>query len=536
MNGVGPAPEKVIYHFLRKGRIVSQILSVLLFFFLFIKTDYTGSDSLEYAVNILFRIDPLLALSAILALKTFIALVFPALFVVALSLVFGRGFCGWFCPMGGLLDLWHKIFGDGGKNRATKFPDLAKILLIFILASALLGLPLAGYFDPFSILVRGLSQAVYPGFNDVSVSFFTFTYQHAPEMINRITEQLYAFLQYTVLPLDQKFFKFGLISLFVLCLIFVAEYIQHRFFCRNICPLGALLGWFAKLGLLKLDGGSDGCGKCRHCRTVCRMGAIDEDRQIDIKSCILCMDCFQQCPQQIISFAAALPVSRGVDISLSRRHFLATVSASVILPSVLGTRTLTFKPDPLLIRPPGALVETEFLQLCVRCGQCMQVCITNGLQPVLLKAGIEGMFSPHLVARTGYCEFNCTLCGQVCPIGALERLTMAQKHRFKIDHAWFEKNLCLSFAKAIPCIVCEEHCPTRDKAIKFESVTIVDPDGSKQRIKQPYVVDDLCIGCGICETKCPLPGRSAIFITSDGEVRNPDKRLPSEHGFDRYGG
>ena len=245
-----------------------------------------------------------------------------------------------------------------------------------------------------------------------------------------------------------------------------------------------------------------------------------------MKSCVVCMDCFEHCPQQIISFSATLPLSREIGLSLSRRQFLTTVSASVVAPLVLGTRTLQVSADPLLIRPPGAQAEPEFLQLCVRCGQCMQVCITNGLQPVMLRAGIEGMFSPYLVARTGYCEFNCTLCGQVCPTGALEPLSLEEKHHFKIGHAWFDKNLCLPFAKNIPCIVCEEHCPTPDKAIKFKQVAIQDADGVERLIKQPYVIDELCIGCGICETRCPLPGRPGIFVTSDGETRHPHKQLP----------
>ncbi|MGI9537617.1 MAG: 4Fe-4S dicluster domain-containing protein, partial [Desulfocapsaceae bacterium] len=263
---------------------------------------------------------------------------------------------------------------------------------------------------------------------------------------------------------------------------------------------------------------------------------VDEQRKIHIDTCILCMDCFQQCPRQIISFGGATPISRGAGISLSRRRFLATASASLVLPSVLGVRTLNVQADPLLIRPPGALAEAEFLNRCVRCGQCMQVCITNGLQPVMLRAGIEGMFSPYLVARTGYCEFNCTLCGQVCPTGALQVLDMAQKHQFKIGHAWFDKNRCLPFAKGIPCIVCEEHCPTPEKAIKFRSLEVVDEQGVRRQIRQPFIDDALCIGCGICETKCPLPGSSAIYVTSAGEQRHPESRLPAVQDLGGYGG
>ncbi len=533
---MGQASQSAKYRWLRKGRIASQAFCFLLFIFLFVKTDYTGSDSIEYAVNILFRIDPLLALATMLAVKTVIVLMLPALLLLGLSLVFGRSFCGWVCPMGGLLDGWRRLFGAARTKSATIFPSLPEALLIFILISALLGVPLAGYLDPFSILVRGLSQAVYPGVNDVAVTFFTFTYQNLPEAINRITEPVYYFLKSTILPFEQKFYHFGLVSLLILCLVVSVEYVQQRFFCRNICPLGALLGWCSRLGLLDLSGGDADCGGCRHCAKICRMGAIDEQRKIHIDTCIFCMDCFQQCPQQIISFAGARPLTRGAGTSLSRRRFLASASASLILPSVLGVRTLNVQADPLLIRPPGALAEPEFLNRCVRCGQCMQVCITNGLQPVMLRAGIEGVFSPYLVARTGYCEFNCTLCGQVCPTGALRVLDTTEKHRFKIGHAWFDKNRCLPFAKGIPCIVCEEHCPTPDKAIKFKSLWVVDEQGASRQLRQPFIDDALCIGCGICETKCPLPGRSAIYVTSAGEYRHPESRLPAVQDLGGYGG
>ena len=525
-----------IYRWLRKGRVASQAFFFLIFLFLFVKTDYTGSDTIEYAVNILFRIDPLVALTTMLAVRSVIALMLPALLVVALSLMLGRSFCGWVCPLGGILDGWRRLFRVTGSKRTTSFPLLPKLALVFILVSAVFGVPLVGYLDPFSILVRGLSQAVYPGINEVTVSFFTFTYQNLPETINLITEPVYGFLQQTILPFEQKFYQFGLVSLSILGLVIIAEHLQTRLFCRNICPLGALLGWLGRVGLLNLVGGDEDCRACRHCAQVCRMGAIDEQRQIDVETCAVCMDCFEQCPRQIISFRSVTPLSQGAGRPLSRRQFLATVSASLVLPSMLGVRTLNVQADPLLIRPPGALAEPEFLNRCVRCGQCMQVCITNGLQPVMLRAGIEGMFSPYLVARTGYCEFNCTLCGQVCPTGALQVLDLTQKHNFKIGHAWFDKNRCLPFAKGIECIVCEEHCPTPDKAIKFKANEFINDQGARQQVRHPYIDDALCIGCGICETKCPLPDYSAIFVTSAGEHRHPGSRLPSTQEPIGYGG
>ncbi|MBE0583652.1 MAG: 4Fe-4S binding protein [Desulfofustis sp.] len=516
--------------------MVSQLSFLLLFFFLFINTDYSGSDTIEYAVNLLFRIDPLLALTTMLAVRTVIALMLPALLIVVLSLLLGRSFCGWICPLGSLVDGVQPAVRNRRRRLATLFPHLAASLLVIVLVSAVLGLPLAGYIDPFSILVRGLAQAVYPATHNLAESFFTMTYESAPPSVNLVTEPLYSFLKETVLPFERKYFDLSLLSLAVLATIFLVELFQRRFFCRNVCPLGALLGWFARLGPTGLNGGNDGCGACRLCSRVCRMGAIDEQRRINPQQCSLCMDCLVLCPRQIIAFRQTVPGSRGVGLSLSRRRLVGVLALGCVVPPILGVRRLTAAPDPQLIRPPGALAEEEFLQRCVRCAECIQVCIGNGLQPALLEAGIEGIFSPRLVARTGYCEFNCTLCGQVCPTGAIRKLTLPEKHRTKIGNAWFDKDRCLPFAKMIPCIVCEEHCPTPDKAIKFSTVTAIDREtGEEVVVRQPSIVDELCIGCGICETKCPLPGRAAVFVTSDGEMRDPDNRLPDGSGAEAGG-
>jgi ferredoxin len=186
---------------------------------------------------------------------------------------------------------------------------------------------------------------------------------------------------------------------------------------------------------------------------------------------------------------------------------------------VLPTRTLARFADPLLIRPPGALDEAEFLSRCVRCGECMKVCIGNALHAAWLEAGFEGMFSPRVIGRIGYCEYNCTLCGQVCPTNAIRRLSLAQKHATVIGRAYFDKNRCLPYAEGIPCIVCEEHCPTPDKAIKFREAEVVNKQGKTIRLRQPYVIGELCIGCAICETKCPVEGRAAVMVTAEGESR-----------------
>ena len=188
--------------------------------------------------------------------------------------------------------------------------------------------------------------------------------------------------------------------------------------------------------------------------------------------------------------------------------------AGALMPVMSKVNAGPVIPPATLIRPPGAVDGPDFLSLCVRCGECMKVCIQNALQPCFMESGYEGMFTPRLIPRVGYCEFNCTLCGQVCPTGAIRKLTVPEKHRTVIGIAVFDKDRCLPFAKDIPCIVCEEHCPTHDKAIKFREVTVTNVNGESVPLMQPYVIDDLCIGCGICENKCPLPGEGAIRVVT----------------------
>ncbi|NIQ96233.1 MAG: 4Fe-4S dicluster domain-containing protein, partial [Desulfuromonadales bacterium] len=165
-------------------------------------------------------------------------------------------------------------------------------------------------------------------------------------------------------------------------------------------------------------------------------------------------------------------------------------------------------PEPVryksfLVRPPGAVEEEEFLRRCIRCGECMKVCIGSALHPAFLEAGASGLWTPLLVARLGYCEYNCTLCGQVCPTGALRELKLEEKKKEVIGLAVIDKNRCLPFARGEECLVCEEHCPTGEKAIVFEHRDVL-VNGKIRNLKFPKVVKKLCIGCGICETKCPV--------------------------------
>ncbi|HID24283.1 MAG TPA: 4Fe-4S dicluster domain-containing protein, partial [Planctomycetaceae bacterium] len=185
-----------------------------------------------------------------------------------------------------------------------------------------------------------------------------------------------------------------------------------------------------------------------------------------------------------------------------------------------------------IIRPPGAGPEEEFLQKCVRCGECMRVCPTNGLQPMGLEGGLEALWTPWLVPRVGQCDYQCTLCGRVCPSGAIRPLTIDAKHEISIGKARFDRNRCipwvgyarLSELKArwedVNCAVCEEVCPVPTKAIRFNTFKL----DAKREIRRPFVIEDLCIGCGYCEKVCPVAGEAAVRV----EGRRGKIELPEE--------
>ena len=224
------------------------------------------------------------------------------------------------------------------------------------------------------------------------------------------------------------------------------------------------------------------------------------------------------------------------DFNLRRRTIITAGLAGVGTRLILDVHPLasarTF--NPKLIRPPGSVSEDEFLTRCIRCGECMKVCPTNAVQPTFLEAGLVGMWSPVLAMNLGYCEYECTLCTQVCPTDAIEELTLDKKLEAKIGLAAIDRGRCLPWASARSCIVCEEHCPTPTKAIWFEEVEVLNEHGEYVAVKQPHDNPDLCIGCGVCENKCPFRDRPAIYVTSAGETRNPDNEVLLTSGSESY--
>ncbi|MFH2059592.1 MAG: 4Fe-4S dicluster domain-containing protein [Pseudomonadota bacterium] len=501
---------------LKQIRRFFQLVCFLIFLVLFRLTDYSGGDELPYAVNILFRLDPLVAATILLAKKTMVLLVWPSLITIALTVLFGRVFCSWACPLGTLLDMAGH-FIKPIRKLTSSLSHLKYWLLVLVLVSSFFGVHLIGFFDPFSLLVRTMVFSIDPGFNYLVSLFFDSIYTMGPPAVSNITEPVYDLFKAFILPYKQSFFYLGFSSFFLLASIFLMEKFSKRFWCRNLCPLGGLLAIISKISIFKRLP-VKACKQCEICQSSCRMNAFDQQGKFDFIECNLCMDCLEFCPDQLPVFKFSF-LQKGRSMNMDRRQWLTAGAAGLAFPVLSRTSALSKQKNDDLIRPPGALDEVDFLATCVRCGECLKVCINNALQPLFLEQGIEGMFTPTLIPRLGYCEFNCTLCSQVCPTGALEQLNVKQKHSFVIGKAYFDKNKCLVYADKKSCIVCEEHCPTYDKAIKFDTLSILDFAGKMVEIKQPYVDRALCIGCGICENICPVEGTAAIRVNGKSKQK-----------------
>ena len=242
------------------------------------------------------------------------------------------------------------------------------------------------------------------------------------------------------------------------------------------------------------------------------MNAIGDDfHETSHRECIQCERCATVCPADAISFEAVRP-DQDIAFNPARRGLIFSGLGGIFTGLTAGSAVTLKTTDGELLRPPGALVEKDFLDTCLRCAECMKACPTHALQPSFLQAGFEGFFTPILVPGIGACEEQCNLCGQICPTGAIRNLTLEEKQYAVIGNASIKRNLCIAWEQGKVCLICDEVCPY--DAVEFKLV--VDEIGA---IKRPFVIEDKCIGCGQCEKGCPVHGPKAIYVTPINEVR-----------------
>jgi polyferredoxin len=570
------------------ARRISQLFFLLLFLWFCLVTS-AGTHWWQirgWPVNWFLQLDPLLAAATMLTTGTLYGGLLWALVTVVLTMVLGRFFCGWLCPLGTLQQVVGVVAGWKlgvpkriARNRFHPMQTLKYLVLVFFLGAALFR-PSAvslqtGLLDPICLLQRSVNLVLLPLFG-----------LDSPFAAGRITAGAW-------------FIAGMFFAVILLCMKF------PRVYCRFVCPLGALFGLLSRMALWRVGKIGDLCSRCSRCESACE-GACSPAGSIRSHECVLCMNCIDRCREDALGYRHELEVGGTDRPDLSRRAVLITLASGVVaVPVVRLSGTLAGNASADLIRPPGALAEIDFLRRCTKCGQCMRVCPSRVIQPALLQAGIEGLWTPVLDATAGTsgCQVNCVACGHVCPTAAIRPISLDErqgKNAFagngpiRLGTAFVDRGRCLPWAMHRPCLVCEENCPVSPKAIFTEAsfqpvrgnpfraafpapnriqlvgnvslgslatgdyycripglaglppvkiagqqetllqlaTPLSEAPASGQgdveimiRLKRPYVDPKYCIGCGICEHECPVSTKRAIRVTAENESRHRRHRL-----------
>ncbi len=513
-------------------RRASQILFLALFVFLFIQTEYKGRNELGLPVRLFLDFDPLIALSSLLAAHAVRAIFLLSVITVILTVFLGRYFCGWVCPLGTLNTFvgYFRMRRPDKKRPELNYPRLRPLkyyVLVFVLVAAVFGWNAAGFLDPISLTIRSLAIGFNPVVNKMVRGALDFLYTLGIPGISPAADSIYSAMTGTVLAFEQPVFGQMILIGFLFAVVLGLNLLAPRFWCRYICPLGALLGLVGtKQPLARVDVDRERCTSCMMCNMSCQGDASPFPAgQWASRECLTCFNCRDVCPVDAVSIHPTTRRTGSGNVDLERRWLLTSGIGAIVAVPAISIGIHRERTHPLLIRPPGAIPEREFVKKCVKCGECMKVCLTNGLQPTLFEAGFEGLWTPILVPRLGYCEYNCNLCSQVCPTGAIREITLEEKKEIRIGLALFDENRCIPYALGRNCIVCEEHCPVPKKAITFIEERAVDENGNPFILNKPIIDPELCIGCGICETKCPVVDMPAVRISSINESRSEENRL-----------
>lgn len=433
---------------------------------------------------------PVSALAARDAALLFAA--WPALAVLALTPVLGRVFCSHVCPLGTTLDAVRSSGRGPGRAVAGRWRNWKHLVLAAMVVAAAMGLSLVHWGAPLSLAPRLYGLVLGP-----ALGFALDALPGVPGWGSRH----YATLIFMVPWLA------GLVALTA---------VAPRFWCRCLCPAGALLSLCARRPLARRTV-SEACTACGRCVRRCPMGAIaaDDPRTTNHAECIGCRTCRAVCPEDAVSFPLVPSAARSASVRplLPGRRAVLGAAATGLGLAFVGARGLPEHRDPALVgdvmpgslvRPPGALPEADFLHACLRCGLCMKACPTNMLQPAGLDVGFSPLFTPLAVARRGACEPLCNACGHVCPSGAIRALDLAERRWAKMGTAVIRKELCLAWEMDKACLVCDEACP-------FDAVDLVRLPA--RAVAVPVVREQRCAGCGWCENKCPVRAEAAIRVT-----------------------
>ena len=414
--------------------------------------------------------------------------------VLLLTILFGRVYCPVICPLGILQDI--AIGAHGFKKNRFKYKKANNwlryaVLVLFITALVAGFTVLAGLIEPYSMFGRMVSLVSHPTVASVKI-----------------------------------------VAGISIILIILLAWLQGRWWCNSICPVGTLLGLLSRFSLFKPVIDTEKCTKCRKCERNCKSSCIDINggMKVDYSRCVTCMDCLSDCKfgamkYRLASVKKSQPSktnNANPATDAGRRAFLA---GSLLAVGTAAVKAQEMKMDGGLaeiidkkvpnrqtrITPPGSQSARNMYSHCTACQLCVDNCPNDVLRP---STDLKHFMQPESSYERGYCRPECTVCSDVCPVGAIKPITKEVKSSTQIGHAvWIREN-CVVVADGELCGNCARHCPTG--AIQMvdagSNSKHKDRRGRDIRLQIPVIDEERCIGCGACENLCPSRPFSAIYV------------------------
>ncbi len=440
-------------------------------------------------------------LPAVLALNVAVIV-----FLVALTLIFGRVYCSVICPLGVLQDLFGWMGKKQKKNRYSYSPAknwLRYGVLVLFVAALIAGV------GSFVALL-----APYSSFGRIASNLLAPIYGWGNNLLAYFAERMdsYAFYETEVWLASLPTFIIALVTLAVLI---VLAWRGGRTYCNTICPVGTVLGVLSRFSWLAPVIDTEKCNACGLCARNCKASCIDsKNHKIDYSRCVACMDCIEKCNKGAISYRPRKKQAKAAPVVDESRRSALTATAILASTSLLkaqdkkrdgGLAVIEDKVVPerkTRLVPPGALSIKNFEQHCTACQLCVSVCPNDVLRP---STGLLTLMQPEMGYENGYCRPECTKCSDVCPAGAIKPITREEKSSTQIGHAvWIKKN-CLMHEEKVDCGKCMDACPTG-------AIQIVVHEDCPNKHKNVVVNTERCIGCGACEHLCPVRPLSAIYV------------------------
>ena len=494
---------------LRRIRLIVALVFFILITLLFL--DFTGT--LHAWFGWLAKIQ---FLPAVLALNVGVILLW-----VVLTLVFGRVYCSVICPLGVFQDVvsWFSGRRKKKKYRFSYSPAVSWLrygmLGVFIIAM------IAGIGSVVALL------APYSSYGRIVSNLFAPVYQWGNNVLAYFAERSdsYAFYETSVWLKSLPTFIIAAVTFVVLV---VLAWRNGRTYCNTVCPVGTVLGFFSRYSLFRPEIDAEKCTNCSLCSRKCKAACINyKDHRIDYSRCVTCMDCIDSCKHGAISYKYRFgkkeikETSETGNTNNARRSFLTGMGLVLVSSAVKAQekkvdgglavildKKVPARTTPLV--PPGAKGIRNMRTRCTGCQLCVSVCPNQVLRP---STKLETLMQPEMSYERGYCRPECTKCSEVCPAGAILKLTPADKSATQIGHAvWVEKN-CVPLRDKVECGNCARHCPTG-------AITMVPSDADDaDSLKIPVVNVERCIGCGACENLCPARPFSAIYVEGHEQHR-----------------